>query len=65
MGKGPCVEPRLFYYEEACQAWTYAPIRVDQILDVKGCMSTHGEEVVIRFKRLDMTDEEFNNLPED
>lgn len=56
--------PRMFYYEEAINA--YCPCdfgvietvaSVDQLED--------GEEMEIRFKRFDMTDKEFSEMPED
>lgn len=52
-------KPWLFYYEEAESAFCPVPDRVadiisDDILD-------DGEEFKIRFKRIDMTDDEFAN----
>ena len=57
-------KPRLFYYEEAEVAW--APADGLDLVNIVG--DTHlmdaGEEIEIRFKRIDMTDDEFANLPE-
>ena len=57
------ITPRLFYYEEACDAWIPAPDKIENLLSLD-CLE-NGEMVAIRFQRVDMTDEEYNNLPED
>ena len=58
-------KPRLFYYEEAENAWlpavlaiesNYAEAELDGLED--------GEEREIRIKRMDMTDDEYEGLPE-
>lgn len=56
-------KPRLFYWEEAEDCWTPAEgLEIDNIVDVS---SMDNEEVIeIRFRRFDMTDSEFENLPE-
>lgn len=56
--------PRLFYYEEAEDCWTPAPDKVDCIVPIDGFAGPE-DRIEISFKRLDMTDEEFYNLPED
>lgn len=57
--------PRLFYWEEGVNAWCPAPERIEHILEATSHFSEHGEEVEIRFKRFDMTDEEYAALPEE
>jgi len=57
------VVPRLFYYEEAIEAWTPTPNNLDGVIELYN-FSHDGEEIEIRFKRHDMTDEQFYNLPE-
>ena len=56
--------PRLFYYEEGVDAWCPVPDRLDGIIDL-GLFMMNGEEINIRFRRIDMTDPEFNSLPEE
>lgn len=58
-------KPRLFYYEDSLDAWIPAPDSVEEILDIESRFTEDKEELAIRFKRLDMTDEEMDNLPED
>lgn len=58
--------PRLFYWEEGVDAW--CPI--DDNLDIAsiigiGNFTDNGEVIAIKFKRIDMTDDDFNNLPEE
>lgn len=55
--------PRLFYYEEAEECWTPAPDDVGCIVSLESFMGS-DDGIEIDFKRLDMTDEEFYNLPE-
>jgi len=56
--------PRLFYYEETVNAWCPAPEKIENIVDLS--MLADGEECdSVRFMRQDMTDEEFENMPED
>lgn len=56
--------PRLFYYEEAENAWCPAEgLEVDNILGID-LFLYDGNEIEIQFKRQDMTDEEFNAMPE-
>lgn len=55
-------KPRLFYYEEAVNAWVpwtdgYDFASILEMLD-------DGEDTQLEFRRIDMTDEEFDNLPE-
>lgn len=56
--------PRLFYWEEAVDAWCPAPDHVESIIGVEN-FSEDNEVIEIQFKRFDMTDEEYNNLPDD
>jgi hypothetical protein len=55
--------PRLFYYEEAIDAWTPAPDMIENILSCDRL--DNGEDMEISFKRVDMTDEEYDAIPED
>jgi hypothetical protein len=55
--------PRLFYYEEAEDCWTPAPDMVDCLVSLDS-FSGHGDTIEIDFKRIDMTDEEYDNMPE-
>jgi hypothetical protein len=57
-------KPRLFYYEDAVDAWIPAPEQIEDILDIDS-FSFDEEVIKIRFKRFDMTDHELDNLPED
>jgi hypothetical protein len=57
-------KPRLFYWEDAVDAWIPAPDEVDNILCLDG-FDEDGEIIEIRFKRIDMTDFEYDHLPED
>lgn len=54
--------PTLFYYTDALDFWTPAPKLVDDLLSVTDQMTT-DENVEIEFKRIDLTDEEFDNMP--
>jgi hypothetical protein len=58
-------KPRLFYWEEVEDAWVPAG-GLDMEAEIIGGldMLRDDEEVEIRFKRIDMSDDEFNNLPE-
>lgn len=53
----------LMYYEEAIDAWTFAPKAVENLIDVDNQLEV-GEEMELRFKRVEMTDEEYDALPE-
>ena len=55
--------PVLFYYEDAVDSFIPAPDRVDEIL-CEDLFSRNGEEIEIRFKRHDLTDQEMDDLPE-
>lgn len=57
--------PRLFYWEEGCNSWVSAPVLTENIISVESHFSEHGESVDIRFKRVDMTDKEYAELPEE
>lgn len=58
-------KPRLFYYEEGVDAWTPAPKNLSSILDVNSHFSSDGDICEIKFKRIDLTDKEFSELPMD
>jgi hypothetical protein len=61
----PDKKPRLFYWEEAVDAWCPADgMNVDNIIGAENFMDD-GEILEIRFKRIDMTDAEMEALPED
>jgi len=53
-------QPRLFYYEEALSCWCPALEHTVNICDVANL--EEGEDQQIIFKRIDMTDEKFDNL---
>jgi hypothetical protein len=55
--------PRLFYYEETENCWAPAPESIENIISVDLLDDCEAQDVT--FKRVDMTDEEFYNLPED
>jgi hypothetical protein len=55
-------KPRLFYYEEAVDAWVeWHNQGFEEGLD----RMEPNEEQTIRIKRVDLTDEELANIPED
>ena len=56
-------KPRLFYFEETESCWASVPKLIENIVDLEQ-FSYHGEKIGIRFKRADMTDEEYDNMPE-
>lgn len=56
-------KPRLFYWEDAENCWAPVPERVDEFFSVDHC-SWDGAVVAVEFKRIDMTDEEYDALPE-
>jgi hypothetical protein len=57
-------KPRLFYYEEAENCWCPVPDKVDGQLVCTADQLEDGESMEVCFKRVDMTDEEFDNLPD-
>ncbi len=63
-GEPESKKPRLFYYEEAVDAWIPVPENeVTGIIDIDH-FSNDGEVIELQFKRFDMTDKEFENMPE-
>jgi len=54
--------PRLFYYEEAENAWCLAPDKVEHIINTDNL--DDGDSADIQFKRVDLTDEEIDTLSE-
>lgn len=54
---------RLFYLKEGCDAFIPVPDNSEDLLDID-CLED-GEILTIFFRRTDMTDEEFDSLPED
>ena len=57
--------PRLFYYEDAVDAWIPAPDDIESIISVEDQLCEHGDTIEIQFKRYDMTDSQIDNLPEE
>ena len=57
-------KPRLVYYEEGVDSWCPVPENVESIIGVENFFED-GENIEIIFRRVDMTDEEFNNIPEE
>jgi hypothetical protein len=53
----------LFYYEEAVSAWIPAPEKISDIID-KDSHDDVGEKFELEFKIVEMTEDEYNNLPE-
>jgi hypothetical protein len=58
----PAKKPRLFYYEEAQDAWCPAPDLTENMISTDNL--AEGETMELRFKRVDMTDAEMQALPE-
>ena len=59
------VRPRLFYFEEGCDGWVPAPDEVESIIDATSHFAGPDDDVVeIRFKRVDLTDKQYSELPE-
>lgn len=56
-------KPYLFYFEEAVDCWIPAPERVDTLIDVENQLDP-GETYEIKFKRVDLTDHQYENLPD-
>lgn len=58
--------PYLMYYEEAIDAWTFAPVELGNIIDAESHFCAGDDEIVrISFKRADLTDAEVAALPEE
>lgn len=57
--------PYLFYYEEAVDGWVPVPEKVEGELICIPEQLNEGETVDLQFKRIDMTDQEFDAMPED
>ena len=53
--------PTLFYYEEAVDSYIPAPDSVENMISVEYSLDP-DETIDIRFKRFDLTDEEFDKL---
>lgn len=62
--KGKIKKPRLLYWEDGEDAWCPVPNQVDGELICTSDQLGEGEETEIRFMRIDMTDEEFEMIPE-
>lgn len=59
-------KPRLFYYEEAENAWLPAVLAIeDNYAEAEVSMLDDGEEREIKIKRIDMTDAEYEAMPEE
>lgn len=59
----PLLKQYLFYYEDAVNAWVPVPEKVESIIDSDNL--DESEETEIRFKRFDMTEVEFSQIPVD
>lgn len=58
-------KPRLFYWEPAIDAWCPMPDYINPAsIGVITEGLEDGEKTSVEFKRIDMTDEELNQLPE-
>lgn len=59
-------KPRYFYWEDAYDSWIPIPDRIDEIFDIESELFEDGDitTIELRIKRVDMTDEEWMNLPE-
>jgi hypothetical protein len=56
-------KPRLFYWEEAEDYWVPIELQhIDAILNLEDM--DNDVELTLTFKRVDMTDEEFDAIPE-
>ena len=56
-------KPRLFYWEDAEDCWCFINEKdVPVLVDLANM--NEGQEIELRFKRQDMTDEELDNLPD-
>ena len=55
-------KPRLVYYEEGETCWCTAPNLVEDIIDINALAD--GEIQEVSFKRVDMTDDEWESLPD-
>ncbi len=53
---------RLFYWEEAVSSYCPVPDKVENIISEDNL--SDGETNEIKFKRIDMTQHDFDNLPE-
>lgn len=56
-------KPRLFYFEEAENVYIPAPDNIENLIDVKEQLED-GEIMELRFKRIDLSDDEMAALPE-
>jgi len=52
--------PYLLYYEEAINAWTFTPERVENLVDLED-----GDDIDIQIKCKSFTDAEVDAVPED
>ena len=55
--------PYLFYFEDSIDAWVPAPDEVEMIISAGSLCENETES--IKFKRVDLTDEEYDQIPED
>jgi len=53
--------PYLFYFDEGLDSWVIAGSDLDSVIEATNL--DDGEHREIEFKRIDMTDEEYDNLP--
>tara|TARA_R110000782_G_scaffold199927_1_gene288815 strand:- start:598 stop:861 length:264 start_codon:yes stop_codon:yes gene_type:complete len=55
--------PYLMYYEEAIDGWCLVPEKVEQMISTENL--SVGDDQELRFKCVEMTDHEYENLAED
>lgn len=55
--------PCLLYWEEGVDAWVPVPVFVENMIEAQNLSEGDVEE--IRFKRIDLTDKEFDEIPEE
>ncbi len=53
----------LFYYEETEDAWVPVPERTEHLIDAADQLED-GEKMQLEFKRVDMTDKQYAELPD-
>jgi len=54
----------LFYYEDALSAWIPAPDKIENICSAVDNLEP-DEEIEIKFRRVDMTDKQLNDLSDE
>ncbi len=60
-------KPHLFYFEDAVNAWVPVPVETEKAILAEfwdGCLD-EGDEIELQIRRHDMTDAEFDAIPEE